>query len=175
MQALSVGIFPYVLKLLQTTATELRQILVFIWTKILALDKVTAMTLKHKQVMPILSGRSMSKSCFTGFPNKEKKKTLLVTSIVVMAFRDRYPCYQGPASTPNLLGRNDWQSGLLLSPRPRVERRTSFTPYRIRPGRMRQQVFECLLYLTVFDMCFPVMPGRSCERWRAPVLYQVPG
>ncbi|XP_028556354.1 regulatory-associated protein of TOR 1 isoform X2 [Dendrobium catenatum] len=38
-QALSVGIFPYVLKLLQTTATELRQILVFIWTKILALDK----------------------------------------------------------------------------------------------------------------------------------------
>ncbi|KAH9309835.1 hypothetical protein KI387_037746, partial [Taxus chinensis] len=40
--ALSVGIFPYVLKLLQTTATELRRILVFIWTKILALDKVRA-------------------------------------------------------------------------------------------------------------------------------------
>jgi regulator-associated protein of mTOR len=38
--ALSVGIFPYVLKLLQTTTNELRQILVFIWTKILALDKV---------------------------------------------------------------------------------------------------------------------------------------
>ncbi|RVW40999.1 Regulatory-associated protein of TOR 1 [Vitis vinifera] len=38
--ALSVGIFPYVLKLLQTTTPELRQILVFIWTKILALDKV---------------------------------------------------------------------------------------------------------------------------------------
>ncbi|ONK77089.1 uncharacterized protein A4U43_C02F2990 [Asparagus officinalis] len=38
--ALSVGIFPYVLKLLQTTVIELRQILVFIWTKILALDKV---------------------------------------------------------------------------------------------------------------------------------------
>ncbi|KAK9096301.1 hypothetical protein Sjap_021798 [Stephania japonica] len=37
--ALSVGIFPYVLKLLQTSATELRQILVFIWAKILALDK----------------------------------------------------------------------------------------------------------------------------------------
>lgn len=34
------GIFPYVLKLLQTTTPELRQILVFIWTKILALDKV---------------------------------------------------------------------------------------------------------------------------------------
>eukprot|EP01116_Phalansterium_solitarium_P015860 TRINITY_DN354_c0_g2_i1.p1 TRINITY_DN354_c0_g2~~TRINITY_DN354_c0_g2_i1.p1 ORF type:complete len:1471 (+),score=651.08 TRINITY_DN354_c0_g2_i1:184-4596(+) len=37
--ALSVGIFPYVLKLLQSPAAELRQILVFIWTKILALDK----------------------------------------------------------------------------------------------------------------------------------------
>lgn len=37
------GIFPYVLKLLQTTATDLRQILVFIWTKILALDKVPSL------------------------------------------------------------------------------------------------------------------------------------
>ncbi|CAJ2670929.1 unnamed protein product [Trifolium pratense] len=37
--ALSVGIFPCVLKLLQTTTPELRQILVFIWTKFLALDK----------------------------------------------------------------------------------------------------------------------------------------
>ncbi|XP_024514847.1 regulatory-associated protein of TOR 2 [Selaginella moellendorffii] len=37
--ALSVGIFPYVLKLLLTTATELRQILLFIWAKILAHDK----------------------------------------------------------------------------------------------------------------------------------------
>ena len=37
--ALSVGIFPYVLKLLQTTAAELRDVLVFIWTKILALDR----------------------------------------------------------------------------------------------------------------------------------------
>ena len=37
--ALSVGIFPYVLKLLQTTALELRPTLVFIWTKVLALDR----------------------------------------------------------------------------------------------------------------------------------------
>ncbi|RLN93469.1 hypothetical protein BBJ28_00003372 [Nothophytophthora sp. Chile5] len=36
--ALSVGIFPYVLKLLQSPASELRHVLVFIWTKILALD-----------------------------------------------------------------------------------------------------------------------------------------
>uniref|UniRef100_A0A1J3E6Q8 Regulatory-associated protein of TOR 1 n=1 Tax=Noccaea caerulescens TaxID=107243 RepID=A0A1J3E6Q8_NOCCA len=38
--ALSVGIFPYIVMLLQTTTIELRQILVFIWTKILALNKL---------------------------------------------------------------------------------------------------------------------------------------
>eukprot|EP00741_Cyanophora_paradoxa_P021268 tig00021348_g20528.t1 len=37
--ALSVGIFPYVLKLLQSPAPELRQILVFIWAKVMALDR----------------------------------------------------------------------------------------------------------------------------------------
>ena len=37
--ALSVGIFPYVLKLLQTTLPGLRRSLVFIWCKILATDK----------------------------------------------------------------------------------------------------------------------------------------
>uniref|UniRef100_A0A6M2DI61 Putative guanine nucleotide binding protein mip1 n=1 Tax=Xenopsylla cheopis TaxID=163159 RepID=A0A6M2DI61_XENCH len=36
--ALSVGIFPYVLKLLQSSAKELRPMLVFIWAKILAVD-----------------------------------------------------------------------------------------------------------------------------------------
>nr|XP_039265005.1 regulatory-associated protein of mTOR-like [Styela clava] len=36
--ALSVGIFPYVLKLLQSLAKELRPLLVFIWAKILAVD-----------------------------------------------------------------------------------------------------------------------------------------
>lgn len=39
--ALSVGIFPYVLKLLQSSAKELRPLLVFIWAKILAVDNVS--------------------------------------------------------------------------------------------------------------------------------------
>ena len=38
-RALSVGIFPYVLKLLQSPALELRDILTFIWAKVLALDR----------------------------------------------------------------------------------------------------------------------------------------
>ncbi|KAJ3050506.1 hypothetical protein HK097_008544 [Rhizophlyctis rosea] len=37
--ALSVGIFPYVLKLLQSPAPELKPVLVFIWAKILAVDR----------------------------------------------------------------------------------------------------------------------------------------
>ncbi|KAI9140184.1 raptor N-terminal caspase like domain-containing protein [Paraphysoderma sedebokerense] len=37
-QALSVGIFPYVLKLLQSPAPELKPVLVFIWARILAVD-----------------------------------------------------------------------------------------------------------------------------------------
>lgn len=36
--SLSVGIFPYVLKLLQSPAAELRPVLVFIWAKLLAID-----------------------------------------------------------------------------------------------------------------------------------------
>lgn len=40
-QALSVGIFPYVLKLLQASARETRPFLVFIWAKILAVDSVS--------------------------------------------------------------------------------------------------------------------------------------
>lgn len=39
--ALSVGIFPYVLKLLQASSKELRPLLVFIWAKILAVDSVS--------------------------------------------------------------------------------------------------------------------------------------
>lgn len=38
---LSVGIFPYMVKLLQTSAKELRPLLVFIWAKIMAVDGVS--------------------------------------------------------------------------------------------------------------------------------------
>ena len=41
LQALSVGIFPYMLKLLQSKSRELQPLLVFIWAKILAIDSVS--------------------------------------------------------------------------------------------------------------------------------------
>ncbi|ORZ36446.1 raptor N-terminal caspase like domain-domain-containing protein [Catenaria anguillulae PL171] len=40
-EALQVGIFPYVAKLLQSPAPELKPVLVFIWTRILAVDPVS--------------------------------------------------------------------------------------------------------------------------------------
>lgn len=49
-QALSVGIFPYVLKLLQSSARELRPLLVFIWAKILAVDSVSNVCLPRSTV-----------------------------------------------------------------------------------------------------------------------------
>lgn len=51
--ALSVGIFPYVLKLLQSNARELRPLLVFIWAKILAVDSVS-FNIRHLDIFKIL-------------------------------------------------------------------------------------------------------------------------
>jgi regulator-associated protein of mTOR len=48
--ALSVGIFPYVLKLLQSSARELRPLLVFIWAKLLAVDSVLTTLLAVSQI-----------------------------------------------------------------------------------------------------------------------------
>lgn len=56
--ALSVGIFPYVLKLLQSSARELRPLLVFIWAKILAVDSTCQADLVrdngHKYFLSVL-------------------------------------------------------------------------------------------------------------------------
>ncbi|RUS73614.1 hypothetical protein EGW08_018620, partial [Elysia chlorotica] len=62
--ALSVGIFPYVLKLLQSTAKELKPLLVFIWAKILAVDPSCQADLVkdsgHKYILNVLSDTSMA-------------------------------------------------------------------------------------------------------------------
>lgn len=57
--ALSVGIFPYILKLLQSCAQELRKPLVFIWAKILAVDMSCQIDLVrdsgHRYFLSVLS------------------------------------------------------------------------------------------------------------------------
>ncbi|XP_015588597.1 regulatory-associated protein of mTOR isoform X3 [Cephus cinctus] len=61
--ALSVGIFPYVLKLLQSNARELRPLLVFIWAKILAVDSTCQADLVrdngHKYFLSVLQDATM--------------------------------------------------------------------------------------------------------------------
>jgi len=78
--ALSVGIFPYVLKLLQTTANELRQILVFIWTKILALDQSCKMDLtKDSSFMYFIRFLEMPDSAI---PPESKAGAAFILSVV---------------------------------------------------------------------------------------------
>jgi len=45
--ALSVGIFPYILKLLQTTAKDVKPLLVYIWAKILAIAEVSFLAISY--------------------------------------------------------------------------------------------------------------------------------
>lgn len=63
-QALSVGIFPYVLKLLQSSAKELRPLLVFLWAKIMAVDCSCQVELVkdqgHKYFLAILGDHTMT-------------------------------------------------------------------------------------------------------------------
>ncbi|XP_065898474.1 regulatory-associated protein of mTOR-like [Dysidea avara] len=61
--ALSVGIFPYMLKLLQSKSRELQPVLVFIWAKILAIDGTCQVDLvkdsSHKYFLSVLADPDM--------------------------------------------------------------------------------------------------------------------
>uniref|UniRef100_A0AAU7B9E9 Raptor n=1 Tax=Pyrrhocoris apterus TaxID=37000 RepID=A0AAU7B9E9_PYRAP len=77
--ALSVGIFPYVLKLLQSSAKELRPLLVFIWAKILAVDGTCQTDLVrdkgHNYFLAVLQDTSM--------PSEERMLAVFVLSRMV--------------------------------------------------------------------------------------------
>ena len=93
--ALSVGIFPYVLKLLQTTAPDLRQILVFIWTKILALDRSCQLDLVkdsgHVYFVRFLDSPSV--------PSEERA----MAAFVLAAIADDHPKGQAACASSGLL------------------------------------------------------------------------
>lgn len=81
--ALSVGIFPYVLKLLQSNARELRPLLVFIWAKILSVDTSCQVDLVkdggHKYFLSVLADQFM--------PAKQKMMAAFVLSMIVNEHR----------------------------------------------------------------------------------------
>ena len=77
--ALSVGIFPYVLKLLQASARELRPLLVSIWAKILSVDTSCQTDLirdaSHKYFLSVLQDDCM-------MPNHRTWAAFILASIV---------------------------------------------------------------------------------------------
>ncbi|KAG5869942.1 hypothetical protein JTB14_023212 [Gonioctena quinquepunctata] len=82
--ALSVGIFPYVLKLLQSYAKELRPLLVFIWAKILAVDNTCQSDLVrdngHKYFLSVLQDTSIS--------SEHRTQATFVLACIVNNYRD---------------------------------------------------------------------------------------
>lgn len=82
--ALSVGIFPYVLKLLQSFAKELRPLLVYIWAKILAVDTTCQADLireqGHKYFLTILQDPTMS--------SETRTQATFVLSCLVTDYKD---------------------------------------------------------------------------------------
>ncbi|XP_014472593.1 PREDICTED: regulatory-associated protein of mTOR isoform X3 [Dinoponera quadriceps] len=81
--ALSVGIFPYVLKLLQSNARELRPLLVFIWAKILAVDNTCQADLVrdggHKYFLSVLQD--------TSTPSEHRTLAAFVLASIVNDYR----------------------------------------------------------------------------------------
>ncbi|XP_067315547.1 regulatory-associated protein of mTOR isoform X7 [Pseudorasbora parva] len=90
--ALSVGIFPYVLKLLQSSARELRPLLVFIWAKILAVDSSCQADLVkdngHKYFLSVLADPYMPSSKYAlflfGMWNQAEHRTMAVFILAVI-------------------------------------------------------------------------------------------
>lgn len=93
--SLSVGIFPYVLKLLQSSARELRPLLVFIWAKLLAVDSSCQTDLVkdngHKYFLAILSDQYM--------PADHRMMAAFVLTMIV----NNYPTGQEVALQGNLI------------------------------------------------------------------------
>uniref|UniRef100_A0A8C5RAJ9 Regulatory associated protein of MTOR complex 1 n=1 Tax=Leptobrachium leishanense TaxID=445787 RepID=A0A8C5RAJ9_9ANUR len=94
--ALSVGIFPYVLKLLQSSARELRPLLVFIWAKILAVDSADlfpSLRLVHGE-------RNRSVKSLSSFTQAEHRT---MTSFILAVIVNNYTTGQEACLQGNLI------------------------------------------------------------------------
>lgn len=82
--ALSVGIFPYVLKLLQSIARELRPLLVLIWAKILAVEKTCQSDIVrdhgHRYFLSVLQDPTI--------PSKTRTEAAFVLTCIVKSNRE---------------------------------------------------------------------------------------
>ncbi|CAM6060131.1 unnamed protein product [Sphagnum tenellum] len=96
--ALSVGIFPYVLKLLKLTTADLQQVLLFIWTKILAFDKSCQVDLVkdggHEYFIKFLKS-----SAENIYPEQQA-----MAAFVLAVIMDEHPAGQVPCIQAGLVG-----------------------------------------------------------------------
>ncbi|XP_065109339.1 regulatory-associated protein of mTOR isoform X1 [Paramisgurnus dabryanus] len=95
--ALSVGIFPYVLKLLQSSARELRPLLVFIWAKILAVDSSCQADLVkdngHKYFLSVLADPYMPVSVLLA---EHRTMAVFILAVIVNNYNTgQEACLQG--------------------------------------------------------------------------------
>ncbi|XP_058446060.1 regulatory-associated protein of mTOR [Malaya genurostris] len=97
--ALSVGIFPYVLKLLQSLAKELRPFLVFIWAKILAVDGTCQVDLIRDQGHKYFLAALLDTSPCPGFKGNHR----IYSAFVLASIVHKFPIGQGNALQGQLL------------------------------------------------------------------------
>jgi regulator-associated protein of mTOR len=102
---LAVGIFPYILKLLQSSSAEIKMILVFIWTRILAVDKECQQDLLKDDgflyFINILSGSAQVDNAISDPLNKSELFCMCVFALSV--FCDNYPEGQASCMKYNLI------------------------------------------------------------------------
>ncbi|TGZ82850.1 hypothetical protein EX30DRAFT_354182 [Ascodesmis nigricans] len=99
--ALSIGIFPYVLKLLQSLAGELKPVMVFIWARILAVDSSCQQDLikdnGYSYFVSILNPQS-------GIPVGNASEHRAMCAFILAMFCRNFPQGQAVCVSPGVLG-----------------------------------------------------------------------
>ena len=97
--ALSIGIFPYVVKLLQSAATELKPVMVFIWARIMAVDHtVQNDLLKDNGIHYFISILSPT----SGIPVGNASEHRAMCAFIVAVFCKNFPQGQMVCVSPDL-------------------------------------------------------------------------
>ncbi|WEW60552.1 Target of rapamycin complex 1 subunit kog1 [Emydomyces testavorans] len=98
--ALSIGIFPYVLKLLQSAAQELKPVMVFIWARIMAVDHtVQNDLLKDNGIQYFIHILNPS----TGIPVGNASEHRAMCAFILAIFCKEYPQGQNVCLSPELI------------------------------------------------------------------------
>ena len=98
--ALSIGIFPYVVKLLQSAAQELKPVMVFIWARIMAVDyTVQSDLLKDNGIHYFIAILNPN----TGIPVVNASEHRAMCAFIVAIFCKNYPQGQTVCLSPDLI------------------------------------------------------------------------